>query len=672
MKHLRLTPEIPQQMVAAIALTSLLSVGTSIILADAVAAKPVNSTQGMTNLKQSRAKQLPNSVVNAIRRDIARRSRTARGQWRVVSYNQQSWPNSCLGLSKPDEMCGQVFIENGWRVVMSNGSQTVTYRTDATGRIVRLEQEAISPNPDSRNLPSSVTQAVLRATAQRTGLPLSQLRIAQAERRTWPNGCLGLEVRDMGCTLAIVPGWQVAVEGPQQRWVYRTNDSGSQVMLEDSTGNTGDRNLPNRVMNAVLQAASQRTGLRTSQLRIVESETMTTDGCLNLPRPGEACIEIALQAWEVTVEGQNQRLVYRASEDGTQVRFNEKASIIGGINQPNPDMPLPNPGIPIPNFDLPRPAADAVLRAVSQRSGLSPANLRIVKAQPIKTDGSCLGLPRPGEGCTRDLRLIWQVTVEGQNQRWVYHAAPDGSQVRLNESMAESGSTQLPDTVSRSVLYDASKQLNLPVSRLRIVESEPRNWSDGCLGLAKPGMLCTQATVSGWQVAVAGEGQNLVYRTNESGNLVMLENPIPGGKDIGVPIPGNEAASPLPNNAIFRVITSGGFTGRTQETMLLNNGQMIKRVIAPNGVGSSPEIIRVSPERLEQFKQLLSRQPIAQYDGLNYSAPRGAADYITVTVTSQDGTIRFVDMAQNQLPKSVQMVMQTWNLLTREGILRGQ
>jgi hypothetical protein len=268
--------------------------------------------------------------------------------------------------------------------------------------------------------------------------------------------------------------------------------------------------------------------------------------------------------------------------------------------------------------------------------------------------------------------LTWQVTVEGQNQRWVYHAAPDGSQVRLNESMAESGSTQLPDTVSRSVLYDASKQLNLPVSRLRIVESEPRNWSDGCLGLAKPGMLCTQATVSGWQVAVAGEGQNLVYRTNESGNLVMLENPIPGGKDIGVPIPGNEAASPLPNNAIFRVITSGGFTGRTQETMLLNNGQMIKRVIAPNGVGSSPEIIRVSPERLEQFKQLLSRQPIAQYDGLNYSAPRGAADYITVTVTSQDGTIRFVDMAQNQLPKPVQMVMQTWNLLTREGILRGQ
>jgi hypothetical protein len=80
----------------------------------------------------------------------------------------------------------------------------------------------------------------------------------------------------------------------------------------------------------------------------------------------------------------------------------------------------------------------------------------------------------------------------------------------------------LPDSVVQAVLEDASRRLNVPTQELRIVQAEPRDWPDGCLGLASPDTFCTQIVVSGWQVMVEGKQQSFVYRTNDSGSLVKL------------------------------------------------------------------------------------------------------------------------------------------------------
>ena len=100
--------------------------------------------------------------------------------------------------------------------------------------------------------------------------------------------------------------------------------------------------------------------------------------------------------------------------------------------------------------------------------------------------------------------------------------------------------------------------------------------------------------------------------------------------------------------------------GRMEETTLMNNGQMVKKV------GSMPpEVTTISRERLEQFKRLLSIQSMAQYNGLSYPAPQGSADFMSFTVTSPSGTVRFADMAQEQLPKPLQVVMLMWNVLAQ-------
>jgi hypothetical protein len=83
--------------------------------------------------------------------------------------------------------------------------------------------------------------------------------------------------------------------------------------------------------------------------------------------------------------------------------------------------------------------------------------------------------------------------------------------------------SNLPDSVAKAVLQDAQMRSRLSVKQWRIVNTEPRNWPDGCLGLAPPGTFCTQIVVPGWQVTVESGQKSFVYRTNNSGSLVKLE-----------------------------------------------------------------------------------------------------------------------------------------------------
>lgn len=168
--------------------------------------------------------------------------------------------------------------------------------------------------------------------------------------------------------------------------------------------------LPNSAANAVLRSASQRTGMQISQLRIVSSKQIMTDGCLNLPRPGEACPEIGIFAWEVTVVGGRQRFVYHSNGSGSQIRLNEKASNISDAN-------------------LPSQVANAVLKAAAQEWRLPVSALRIVKAERTNWAYGCERptFPHP---CDPIMVSGWRVTVESRQKRSIYNTDEVGGLVR--------------------------------------------------------------------------------------------------------------------------------------------------------------------------------------------------------------------------------------------------
>lgn len=168
--------------------------------------------------------------------------------------------------------------------------------------------------------------------------------------------------------------------------------------------------LPNAAANAVLRMASQRTGLRISQLRIVKAEQVFTDGCLSLPRPGEPCTRININAWEVTVRGRQQLLVYRTNSDGSLIRLNEAASNISSNR-------------------LPSSVGNAVLRKASEEFRVPISRLRIVNAKRLSWAYGCerSTFPRP---CDPVLVNGWQVTVGNGQNRWVYNTDENGSLIR--------------------------------------------------------------------------------------------------------------------------------------------------------------------------------------------------------------------------------------------------
>jgi hypothetical protein len=416
--------------------------------------------------------------------------------------------------------------------------------------------EILEVTNKNNDLPLPVARAVLRDVSRTQGILPSKLTIVAYNQQTWRDGCLGLPKPDEFCTQALVPGWRVIVSNGSQNWIYHTNSNGRSLRLANSATpvNNQSKNLPTSVRNAVLAAASQLTKLPTSRIRIVNFQQITTDGCLGLPRPGEACIQIAQQAWEINLQAGKQRLVYRANRDGSQVRLNQTAS-----------------------------------------------------------------------------------------------------------------SSTLPKSIADAILADAEEELGLPVSRLRIVGVERREWPDRCLGISEPLILCAPSVVSGWQVTVSDGQQHLVYRVGEPDTIKLDKqaSKITANNSLKPQsIPTSELPPLLESGVVFRQISSGGFVGRTYETVLLDDGRLIRTRMG-DANDSERSVRRISLQKLRQFQQLLEDKGASEFQNLTYPAPSGAADYIIYTLTSSDGTVQYNDISQNRLPKNLQVVVAAWNQLVR-------
>ena len=84
-------------------------------------------------------------------------------------------------------------------------------------------------------------------------------------------------------------------------------------------------------------------------------------------------------------------------------------------------------------------------------------------------------------------------------------------------------SPEPPNSVIDATRQDLSRKTKISVNRLQIQAAQPQTWPDGCLGLAKPGELCTQALVAGWRIVLTDNQKTWVYRTDSSGANLRLE-----------------------------------------------------------------------------------------------------------------------------------------------------
>ncbi len=85
---------------------------------------------------------------------------------------------------------------------------------------------------------------------------------------------------------------------------------------------------PNVVTRRVKQAIAKQFKVPTRALKVVATEARTWNGCFGLPAPNRMCTAIAIEGYQVIVEGQQRRWVYHTNANGSQLAFNEAASLI--------------------------------------------------------------------------------------------------------------------------------------------------------------------------------------------------------------------------------------------------------------------------------------------------------------------------------------------------------
>jgi hypothetical protein len=225
----------------------------------------------------------------------------------------------------------------------------------------------------------------------------------------------------------------------------------------------------------------------------------------------------------------------------------------------------------------------------------------------------------------------------------------------------------LPESVASAVFQDIEARWAVDPAQMQVTQAESRLWSDGCLGLAPPGEFCQEVLVMGWQVTVAHRRQQWVYRSNNSGGLVLWDQA--GSKLDSLftlqsqPIDGAERLKRLPKKVVFSAVTSGSAADGPQETLLFQDGRILQRVDSKAPLAENQRVAQISPEAVKTFENILRQQQFHQFDGLCYSALDGVVNIKTTVFRSRKTTVCYADLNTVQLPAALQSVIQAWTEL---------
>ena len=653
--------------------------------------------------------QLPESVKSRVIRDASRRLQQPTSSFFIMQTQQKTWKDGCLELGDANTICSQVLVP-GWRVIVGTRGQSLVYHTNNTGSLIKLNRKASEIKDNG--LPARVKDIIIRRASEFTGT--TRVRVTKAEEVTFNNSCLNLGGPNEGCLAALQKGWKVTVKGARQVLVYHASIDGGQVRLN---ADASQLRLSRRVRDAVLKEAANISGLSRRRLRIVSYKPGNwAYGCEDFSF-NNPCDRVAVYGWEVTVSGNSQNWVFLTDGTGSRVKLSNQFSQ--------------------PQSQLPRVVSDAILRDASQWSGLSQRRIRIVKSERKVWNNPCfLTFNRI---CNKAFIRTpgWIVTLETNNQTWVYHANDNASIValdrtpsltqraaalikqdaarrsrrtsfaaqmriieveRLNERkhnvplmkatvsdgretwtyrFKQDGSdyqldtaATLPKSIVDAVLSDARRRAKSTnrISPRNIVEAERVKWRNGCLGIYKRQQrYCFSRIVNGYRVKVKVGSELFVYHTDNRSRVILNQT---ASRTIGnqvqilpIKISRSQLPSPLTREVVFRQIISGGLFGQTYETILLDDGRIIRYGTRDRN-DSQRSIRRVSRQKVRDFQRLLQRQR-DEFTNLRYPASRGSADYMTYTLTSRNGTVQYSDVSRNDIPEDLQNVVTAWNRMLR-------
>ncbi len=180
----------------------------------------------------------------------------------------------------------------------------------------------------------------------------------------------------------------------------------------------------------------------------------------------------------------------------------------------------------------------------------------------------------------------------------------------------ESKVSNTPDT-SQATNYPVAVQqaekslsvdLNIDISQVKVIRFEDVQWPDGCLGIERPGVMCTMAIVPGYRVILEANGKQYEYRTNDNGSTAVLYT---GDKLSGsLPIGGSQGST---SGAALVWHIEGGLAGLCQDLTI----NLAGNVTASTCAGGQSRILKqtqLTDAEMTQLNQWLRQYQSFQLD----------------------------------------------------------
>jgi hypothetical protein len=213
-------PAAPTQSDPATSTTVPTNVTTSPVV-DTPTGMPVSTPTG-----GSTAPQPP--VVALIQQHLSSTLNIAADQIKIVSVEPVDWPDSCLGVQKPDEMCAQM-VTAGYKIVLAAGGKKYEYHTNQDGSEIRMLDDAAQGGQSAGNLPPAAVVAQ-NMLAQQLGVAADTVKTIKVEQVEWPDGCLGVQKPGVMCTQVITPGYLVLLSVNGKQYEFHTDTTGRIVV----------------------------------------------------------------------------------------------------------------------------------------------------------------------------------------------------------------------------------------------------------------------------------------------------------------------------------------------------------------------------------------------------------------------------------------------------------
>lgn len=92
----------------------------------------------------------------------------------------------------------------------------------------------------------------------------------------------------------------------------------------------------------------------------------------------------------------------------------------------------------------------------------------------------------------------------------------------------EEPATQISENLTpaqQAAIEELAQNLGLTEDQINIVSTEAVEWPDSCLGISEDETACAEVITPGYRVVLEGMGNQVEYRTNEEGTVILPATP---------------------------------------------------------------------------------------------------------------------------------------------------